>query len=281
MIHQAGAGLLSLLFLLLPIRLPGASAPEQSAPPPSLSQPAQEADGGEEPEQPRNTQLYILMYHHFVTGDGQGLNDWTLTGERFREDLQWLAGHGYTTVLPSQLAAGEPLPQRAVMITLDDGYASNYHIAYPLLQEFQAKAAIALIVGRTDAGDSNYLTWDMCREMVRSGLVEFGSHTYDAHKEQPRGIQRMAGESRQAYEARIYPDLRASVELLEQNLGTGVCYFAYPHGQTEPWADDCTAWHFDVTVTTRHARADLAQGLTCLPRYNVSMRTPVWELLPA
>ena len=44
--------------------------------------------------------------------------------------------------MPSELARGVPLPKRAVMITFDDGYSSCYDIAFPLLQEYQAKAVI-------------------------------------------------------------------------------------------------------------------------------------------
>ena len=84
------------------------------------------------------------MYHSFVP-DGTDCNTWTLTDARFREDLQWLDDNGYTTVLPSELAAGGPLPEKAVMLTFDDGYENNYSIAYPLLKEFDAKAVISLV----------------------------------------------------------------------------------------------------------------------------------------
>ena len=120
-------------------------------PPPVVEEPAPPVD---------NHTLYILMYHHFVPDTDEELNDWTLTESRFREDLQWLADNGYTTVLPRELAAGEPLPEKAVMLTFDDGYASNYQIAYPLLQEFQAKAAIAMIVRRTVDAKPDFLTWE-------------------------------------------------------------------------------------------------------------------------
>lgn len=55
-----------------------------------------------------NHTLYILMYHHFVPDTDEELNDWTLTESRFREDLQWLADNGYTTVLPRELARRAP-----------------------------------------------------------------------------------------------------------------------------------------------------------------------------
>ena len=232
-----------------------------------------------EPPAVENHTLYILMYHHMVE-DGQDYNTWTITTGRFREDLQWLADNGYTCLLPSQLAAGEPLPEKAVLITFDDGYASNYQLAFPILREFGAKAVISLITQHIEDRDPEFLTWDMCREMAASGLVEFGSHTCSAHQENPRGIKRIFGEGRADYEARIFPDIQTSIDQIRDNLDTEVLFFAYPHGQRERWADEYLREHFAVTVTTRHGPADLSRGLYDLPRHNITVEHPVSEFLP-
>ena len=247
------------------------SDPEQTQP--CVEEPVQEPPSepvpDDPPPEPLST-LYILMYHDVVEGDGSGCNNWTVTTDRLREDLQWMTDQGFTFYLPRELAQGTPLAEKSVMITFDDGYASNYTLAFPLLKEFGAKAVISPIVGKIQAGDPGFLTWDMCREMADSGLVEFGSHTYDSHREQPRGIQRMPEESQAEYEARMFPDLQNSIDLLEEQLGREVCFFAYPHGQTEPWADSFLADRFSVTVTTAHGPADLSGGLYNLPRHNVT-----------
>lgn len=214
--------------------------------------------------------LPILMYHHVVE-DGQPCNTWTVTTSRLRQDLQWLRDHGYTCVLPRELETA-PLPQgKAVLITFDDGYESNYRLAFPILKEFGDKAVIALITRYVDEGDPDFLTWDMCREMEASGLIEFGSHTWDLHHDHPRGIHRAPGESREQYEARVFPDLETSVRRIRQNLGVPVHFFAYPYGQREPWADQFLQDHFSMTVTTQYGRANLACGRHDLPRYTVSM----------
>ena len=251
--------------------------PQEEAPQPPEETPAEEPA----PVKPSNNRtLYILMYHHVIEGDKSKCNDWTTTTQCLREDLQWLKDHGYTSLLPSELAAGTALPEKAVLITFDDGYASNYKLAYPLLQEFNAKAVISMIVRRTVDGKSDFLTWDMCREMAASGLVEIGSHTYDSHKDEPRGIQRIKGESREAYEARIFPELEESIRLIEENVGQPVQFFAYPHGQTEPWADGFLREHFAVTVTTDHGAANTSRGLYDLPRFNINPRQPASKYLP-
>ena len=209
------------------------------------------------------------MYHDVVEGDGSGCNDWTITTGRLREDLQWMTDQGFTFYLPRELAQGVPLAEKSVMITFDDGYASNYTLAFPLLKEFGAKAVISPIV---QEGVPGYLTWDMCREMAASGLVEFGSHTYDLHGADDQGIRRLEGECQADYEARVLPDLQTSIDLLSAELGQPVTFFAYPNGKTEPWAVQFLAEHFSVTVTTAHGPADLSGGLYRLPRHNVTVQ---------
>ena len=262
---------------------PAQPAPEPvPQPPPAAAvqpEPAPEPEPVPEPN-PANTRLYVLMYHHIIPEGGK-YNSWMVTDVRLREDLEWLSGHGYVTVLPSQLVAGEPLPERAVMLTFDDGYRSNYQLAYPLLQEYQARAVISVIVKYIQDEDPYFLTWDMCREMARSGLVEIGSHTCACHDEGEHGIKRRKGESREEYEARVLPDLQASIDLITEHVGTAPRFFAYPNGKTEEWARDFIREHFAVTVITRHGSWDISNGLYNMKRCNVSMDEPVSKFLPS
>jgi biofilm PGA synthesis lipoprotein PgaB len=183
-------------------------------------------------------------------------------------------------MLPSQIIAGEALPERAVLITFDDGYASNYRLLLPILQEFNAKVVVSIITKRVTDADPDFLTWDMCREMAATGLVEFGSHTNDLHNESPRGVKRLRGESQANYEKRVFDDLQTSIDLIESNVGVTVQFFAYPHGQTERWCRDFLRSHFGMTVTTHHGAADISGGLYDLNRMNISMSDPPSKFLP-
>ncbi len=230
----------------------------------------------EMPAVPGNRTLYILMYHS-VADDGTDCGAWTTTVRQFRADLQWLTDHGYTTVLPSELTGDTSLPEKTVMLTFDDGYADTYRNAYPLLREFGAKAVILPIVERVEDEKPGFLTWDMCREMGKSGLIEFGTHTYDLHA---AGIGRLEGETRREYEARVFPDLLRSKALLEERLGQEVRVLAYPHGTTEDWAHDFVRSNFSMTLTTVYAPAGIRGGLYDLARYNASYAEPASRYLP-
>ncbi len=230
--------------------------------------------------------LPVLMYHSVVP-DGQPAgeqDDLAVTESRFREDMRWLADHGYSFVLPRELAAGE-IPEKPVMVTFDDGYRDNYEILFPILQELDVKAAVALIVSRVDGGDDAYLSWDMCREMSDSGLVEFGSHSYALHNLDERGgvyvkgtrngLQRLEGETSNEYADRVWGDLYKSIHTTQDQLGAEVRYFSYPFGVQEMWSDGFIQSHFDVTVTTEHGVADLDAGYISMKRLAVAMDGPV------
>ena len=242
-----------------------------------------------DPENPyRGQKLPVLMYHHVVE-DGQACNDMTVTVSRLREDLQWLRDNGYTTVLPRELAAGEPLPEKPVLITFDDGYRSNYNLAFPIFQEFEAKMVISIMVYMQDNAASDFITWPMCREMVDSGLIEIGSHTYFLHNlgdrggtfdpEGVNGIQRKPGESGEDFQARVLDDIQLSYDLIAEKLEAAPTFFAYPFGLTEPDADELIQELFPVTAVTLPRTADLTDGLYDLPRYTVTMSKSLDSIL--
>lgn len=236
----------------------------------------------------RGKKLPVLMYHHVVE-DGQECNDMTVTVSRLREDLQWLRDSGYTTVLPRELAAGDPLPEKPVLITFDDGYRSNYNLAFPIFQEFEAKMVISVMVYMQDNAASDFITWAMCREMIDSGLIEIGSHTYLLHNLDERGgsfdpegvngVQRKPDETAEAFQTRVLDDIQRSYDLIAEKLEVSPTFFAYPFGLTEPDADGLIRELFPVTAVTLPKTADLTGGLYDLPRHTVTMNKSLDSIL--
>lgn len=220
--------------------------------------------------------LYILMYHSVVPDDTQ-CNDFMVSVSSFREQLQWLADEGFTTVLPSELLSGAPLPEKAVLLTFDDGYRDNYELAFPVLREFGCKAVISVITGSIAEENGGFLTWEMCREMVDSGLVEIGSHTHNLHI--MPGIQRLENETQEAYEGRVFPDIEQSIALIEENVGVTPVFLAYPHGIADEWAFDFIHERFPVTVLTWSGYNNVDYGLHNLRRYNIRQTTDLDEFL--
>jgi peptidoglycan/xylan/chitin deacetylase (PgdA/CDA1 family) len=93
---------------------------------------------------------------------------------------------GYTTLDMDQFLAirrGEsPLPARPVVLTLDDGYESNYRLAWPVLRRHGLKATIFVAPEPNEytrnivVGFDGFLSAGQMREMDRGG-VRIESHT--------------------------------------------------------------------------------------------------------
>lgn len=88
----------------------------------------------------------VLMYHKVWPGINDAL---TITPERLREHWTYLKMNGYNTVsLPDFLdiiTGRKPCPEKAILITFDDGYRNNLTYAYPLLKELGWKAVFFII----------------------------------------------------------------------------------------------------------------------------------------
>lgn len=196
-----------------------------------------------------SAQVPILMYHHLSE---DVTNSEMVSPEQFEAQIRALSEAGYTGVSFDELQAyvlrGEPLPEKPVVITFDDGYLSNYTLAYPILQKYGMKAtifAIGVSFGKDHYKDTDYAMTPHfgaaeAKEMTDSGLISIQSHTYDMHQWPPyedgsaavrENILPLAGESEEAYVQALTDDFTKSRAQLEAATGQPVDVLAYPAGQ--------------------------------------------------
>ncbi|MBO9597459.1 MAG: polysaccharide deacetylase family protein, partial [Cohnella sp.] len=177
----------------------------------------------------------IFIYHHF----DPAVSDFeTMTPADFEKQIAYLHKAGYHAITVSELETfmrtGKGLPKKPIMITIDDGYESNYQYAYPVLKKYKMKATIFVIAERVgkDKQKPARLTWEQCKEMYDSGLVDIQSHSFDLHHKVKDGkgakapaaltrIKKPDGklETKEEYAARIQADLLKSKEVIERNVG--------------------------------------------------------------
>ncbi len=211
----------------------------------------------------------ILMYHHF---DSTAANDMIVTPEIFEEQIASLCAEGYTSVSFEELCGyvenGTPLPKKPICITMDDGYLSNYDIAYPILQKYNMKATVFVIGSMsglsfypvTNYPVTPYFSWKQASEMLSSGVMAIECHTYDMHHWQPyesgerpvrENILPLENESPDEYKVALLSDTRKYIALSESNLGHTPFVFAYPNGKYTKDAEKIlTDLGFKVTLTT-------------------------------
>ena len=208
------------------------------------------ADGFSSKEPPA-LQLYtkelpVLMYHHLNETGGRGA---AISIARFEEHMHALYEAGYTAVSLEQVRdyvlLGHDLPERAVLITFDDGYLSNYRHAFPVLQRYGFHAAI-FVIGVSYGKDTYKDTGEgiaarfgdiEALEMVESGLISVQSHSFDMHYvdgydyDYPfrQGVLQLDDESEEDYIEMFRNDFALMQELLE-DIGD-VFAFSYPYGR--------------------------------------------------
>jgi len=169
----------------------------------------------------RPCKVPVLMYHNIAFQD----DEYTIAPPFFAAQMEVLYSEGLQPVFINELAAGQSIGN-PVVITFDDGYTSFGDYVFPLLQMYEFKATVNLIgkyMNSFSRIDGNRLSWDECRYMLRSGLVEFGCHTYDLHNVFLLQRQQLSTEA-------IAADLQRFQKRYEQELGRAAEVLAWPYG---------------------------------------------------
>ena len=166
----------------------------------------------------------ILCYHRFAE-NCKSSN--CMPAHVFEKQMRYLKENNYRVVtlreLYDFLQYRGSLPERSVVITVDDGYRSAYDIAYPILNEFDFKATLFIYTNHVGISEGA-ITWDQLREMKARGF-EVGAHTV-THCDLTK---KKEGEDDQAYLERIRKELIVSKQLIDKELKQDTIYLAYPY----------------------------------------------------
>lgn len=93
--------------------------------------------------------------------------------------VAWLTAITWATRLALAATPLLPVPEKLLVLTLDDSVASHYAVAMPVLKRYRFGATFFITEGfsfRTNKKD--YLTWEQIAELHRAGF-EIGNHTRD------------------------------------------------------------------------------------------------------
>ena len=130
----------------------------------------------------------ILMYHE-ISDRPDAASRLAVPPQAFARQLEYLVSHGFTTLtasaLAAALAAGDLLPERAVVLTFDDGFADFHERALPLLRRYGCSATLFVTTGWiADAGrraagrrPGRMLSWSQIIEAAADG-IEIGAHSH-------------------------------------------------------------------------------------------------------
>ncbi|WP_279489133.1 poly-beta-1,6-N-acetyl-D-glucosamine N-deacetylase PgaB [Aeromonas veronii] len=257
---------------------------------PSLTQAARQPDD-----------YVVLCYHDIVDlklTPNLKLYPQTIRRDTLIRHFNWIKQQGYHPVSFQQIldakAGKAQLPEKAILLSFDDGYESFYRLVYPLLKLYNYPAVFALVGSWLDVADdkmvpygndklprSYFVGWPQIREMQDSGLVELASHTFTSHygllanpqgNVQPAvttaGWSQNGYESMADYRARIKADFDASASQLREQTGRAPRILVWPYGAFNQTALDLArAAGMPYTFTLAEGLNKLSDSGSTVRRY--------------
>lgn len=206
--------------------------------------------------------LPVLMYHFFYDDTlGEKGNDanWMAKSD-FEEQMKYLSDNNY--YFPSWQEVEDfidgkmTLPEKSVVITIDDGDITFINHAIPIIEKYNVKATSFVVT-----------SWngDWLPKTYTSKHLDFQSHSHDAHRSGANGKGRLVN---MRYEEAL-KDAETSRDLIGDST-----IFCYPFGHyNETAIKALKAANYRLAFTTAYNRVYPGASKYTLPRIRMSRGT--------
>jgi len=191
----------------------------------------------------QTAQAIIFCYHRLV--DKVRYPGTEITPAAFEEQMKGLKDHGITVIGMQDLLAwkrGEKnIPPRCAVISFDDGWKSQYEVAWPILKKYNYPLTMFIYTEGVRGGllgGGEAITWEQLADMRDNGVdIEAHSATHQDLREGHTVMVPAPGAKRvkkkltgPEYEQWLQNEVVGCKQLLEQRLGVKVNCFAVPFG---------------------------------------------------
>jgi peptidoglycan/xylan/chitin deacetylase (PgdA/CDA1 family) len=201
----------------------------------------------------------VLMYHFFYDKSkdkGQDGN-WIEISD-FEEQIKYLAENDYYfptwEEVEKYIDKEQELPEKSVVITVDDGDPSFFDLAVPVIQKYKVPVTSFVIT-----------YWYGNRAVNKQEYVDYQSHSYDMHKAGEKGKGVMLSWD--------YNKIKDDILLSSQVLG-GANIFCYPFGQYNDLGIKVLKENgYKLAFTTQGGRVKKGASKYELPRVRISGNT--------
>ena len=165
----------------------------------------------------------VLSYHRV----GSDKSRYTVSPDAFADQMRYLLANGYHTLTTAELERffdGQNLPPKSVLITIDDGHRSSFEQVHQILSLYGFNA---VYYPYSDFINNGGLSTSMMKDMLATGLVEFGLHS----KTHAALTLQKEAETDKEYEDRILFELVEPATRLRRITGVSATSIAYPYGK--------------------------------------------------
>lgn len=168
----------------------------------------------------------IIQYHHV---DENTPPVTSVTPQQFAEHMQYLADNDFNVwPLPKIIHAlknQQPLPDKVIAITFDDGYESVLANAVPLLRKHRFPYTV-FINTELISHSRDFMTWEQLRQLNRQGATIANHTTAHSHL-----LRQHTGESYFEWHTRIEKEITQAEAMIKRQLGSSPNLLAYPYGE--------------------------------------------------
>ena len=191
----------------------------------------------------QTAQVIIFCYHRLV--DKIRYPGTEITPAAFEGQMKELKDNGITVIPMQDLLAwkrGEKnIPPRAAVVTFDDGWKSQYEVAWPIMKKYGYPFTMFIYtegVRGGSLGGGEAITWEQLADMRDNGVdIEAHTATHQDLREGHTIMLASTGGKRTKtkltgpqYEQWVQNEVVGCKQLLEQRLGIKVNCFAVPFG---------------------------------------------------
>jgi len=164
----------------------------------------------------------ILVYHSF--GLAKNAQEKTLqthyrvTADTFEKQMKYLSDNAYHPISFSayvdSFKNNTKLPKKAIVLSFDDGWKTQYIYAVPILEKYDFTATFFIVASYP--GSRLYMSWNDLKDLV--------VHNFDieSHTKTHAMLTKISSE-------KLTSELNESKKMLEAKLNIKVTTFAYPY----------------------------------------------------
>jgi len=236
----------------------------------------------------QTAQTIIFCYHLLV--DKVRYPGTEITPAAFEAQMKELKDRGITVISMQDLLAwkrGEKnIPPRCAIITFDDGYKSQYEVAWPIMKKYGYPFTMFIYtegVRGGSLGGGGAITWEQLADMRDNGVdIEAHSATHQDLREghtitlaSPGGKKTRTKLTGPQYEEWMQNEVVGSKQLLEQRLGIKVNCFAVPFGNyNEHVKEIARSAGYEAMFTVYGQPITFTSPLDSIGRYAIEANKP-------